>query len=73
MAAPPIKPTDAHWRAFKLWIEGRIADLQLQLERIDLAEAEHNRTRGMIATYRELIQEVEPTVVPEPKPLNYHR
>lgn len=66
-----IKRGDPNWHGTKEWLEEQIGQAQLQLERIDLAEAEHNRTRGMIAAYREIIKTVEPKPTPAMRSPNY--
>lgn len=63
---------DACWSGTKEWLEARIGQLHLELERVDLDAGAHSRIRGMIAAYREIISTVEPEVVNETPSPNYH-
>ena len=65
MSLPRITARDAIWSGTKQWLQSQIADQQIQLERSDLTEAQHNLTRGRIAQLRFIISEVEPGAIPE--------
>jgi hypothetical protein len=63
MTLKPISRDSADWRNLKLWLDVEIRRLQRQLEDANPAipPSTHDVTRGRIAAFRSLINEVEPT------------
>lgn len=68
-----IKASDPEWRGTRQYLETEIGKQQIQLERADLTEAQHNTTRGRIAALRQIIEHVDPKVtVPDAEPRSYN-
>ena len=71
MQAPRISARDAAWPGTKLWLVAKINDLRDTLERSGLKEADYQLVRGRLAALREIIAEVEPSVIEGLEPPRY--
>lgn len=67
-----IDKANKDWPALKQWLHKRIEDAHKLLE-ADADERLTSRTRGEIAAYRRILNEVEPEVVPLPQHLADYR